>query len=455
MFSALQWSTQLLVAAGEANRRERYLCPYAPCGQEVRLRAGTRNAPHFAHTDENPSCPYYISQADIRWDGKNLSGAKRIVFFDDGSCAILTTDSVHRFRISLHRDAEPQGHTPEYEYIPYNPPTASPMVFSHDLCGTRIWSQEAVFAGEYYYAVGRLRDAPPAVELDLGQWPGGWHVWKFKIDLDPDDTLLRWIKMAGLHFRPVRRSWAHGSIDTTTNSVDSHYVRIGRSESWAADVEISASSCEVRLSDELCTITVSEFTRTLINVATPAMYPIPSETQWFEDNLGYPVGVDISFGVLSASPGSETQHQTPRRLIFRIAERNLDLRKPEAMSPVKSKPLTVGTTTEHSCDRCRMPTDWLIEAVIGTRIAKAHCCTCGAERKTIGSIVRVKSDAGQSTWYDRMSFVEPSTFHSLHRRRSRVDDVISHPELGDGYIVSCAPKHTDVLFWSGCWRISS
>jgi hypothetical protein len=134
------------------------------------------------------------------------------------------------------------------------------------------------------------------------------------------------------------------------------------------------------------------------------------------------------------------------------------LRKPSA-----------GETTEAQCTRCRVPTNHTIVAMVGDRIARVECNTCGGVHNYRGvapaSVKEPKSKvnkervprqsaaerAGEREWQSVQESVaaRPAIPYQM-AGRYQLNDVISHPSFGLGIVREVIkPGKMEVLFQQG------
>jgi hypothetical protein len=137
---------------------------------------------------------------------------------------------------------------------------------------------------------------------------------------------------------------------------------------------------------------------------------------------------------------------------------------------------SAGETTEAHCTRCRVPTNHTIVAMVGERIARVECNTCGgvhnyrgvippavAKAAKVAKVAKSKATkestprrpaserAGEREWLSVREAVaaRPAIPYQM-TGRYQVDDVVMHPSFGPGLVREVIkPGKMEVLFEQG------
>lgn len=136
------------------------------------------------------------------------------------------------------------------------------------------------------------------------------------------------------------------------------------------------------------------------------------------------------------------------------------------------KPLAAGTEIESTCTKCKAVFNHTIIAMVGGRVARVKCNTCGSEHnhrpeKTPGETAGRKSPAKTAPVSRSRSKKDPEElereeyeklFHARDTGKAipynmggafRIDDLIDHPAFGFGIVRSRHDSKMEVLFSMG------
>lgn len=137
------------------------------------------------------------------------------------------------------------------------------------------------------------------------------------------------------------------------------------------------------------------------------------------------------------------------------------------MSTKKPAP---GETIEGRCTRCRAPRNHTIVAMVGERVARVRCNTCGGEHNYHPLVAAAAPRAPRATASkpatprpgkdpgaaDRAAWTELRAGFRLDRAvsyamdgRFKLNDLIDHPSFGLGQVQRVVPGKIEVLFESG------
>jgi hypothetical protein len=141
----------------------------------------------------------------------------------------------------------------------------------------------------------------------------------------------------------------------------------------------------------------------------------------------------------------------------------------------KSKRPAVGDHIDSRCTRCRVVTNHIIVAMVGEKVVRVQCNTCGGihnyhaptpavtERRSESRSERApkatppggrskagKATAERETWLSAVGDVDPARAAEYQMTGSyRVSDPVRHPIFGVGVVTSVASGKMEVLFENG------
>lgn len=137
---------------------------------------------------------------------------------------------------------------------------------------------------------------------------------------------------------------------------------------------------------------------------------------------------------------------------------------------------SAGDNVEAKCTRCRAVLNHTIVAMVGERIVRVQCNTCGGqhnyhppqeEKKPVERSATARSAAprtpsagrprrepvpkGPSEWEQRMEVTDPATATPYAMDRPfRTCEVVSHPVFGIGFVLTVTkPNKVEILFGDG------
>ncbi len=135
------------------------------------------------------------------------------------------------------------------------------------------------------------------------------------------------------------------------------------------------------------------------------------------------------------------------------------------------KPLSAGDSIDAQCTRCRMLTNHTIVAMVGDKVVRVECNTCGgthnyrdAVKKTAEPKARAEkapvvpkkprqrsSTADQEYWEQHCEGVDDSRALAYAMDGAyRAGDLVRHPSFGLGVVTAVtAPNKVEILFREG------
>ncbi len=131
---------------------------------------------------------------------------------------------------------------------------------------------------------------------------------------------------------------------------------------------------------------------------------------------------------------------------------------------MSNKQLSAGDHITSKCTKCKDSMNHTIVAMVGGRIAKVECNTCGgvhnyrqttvlkkpAVKRKTGS-VRPKTGKIEMEWEDLLKDLDPTTA-TLYNMQMTIEsgDLIQHPTFGLGRVINVIkPNKMEVYFSSG------
>ncbi|BBA71779.1 hypothetical protein [Geobacter sulfurreducens] len=137
---------------------------------------------------------------------------------------------------------------------------------------------------------------------------------------------------------------------------------------------------------------------------------------------------------------------------------------------MSGRPISAGDIIEARCTKCRAVYNHTIVAMIGTRVVRVQCNTCGGqhnyhspqeEKKTVERSSarrpvgekprRASAVAGPSEWEHAMEGRDPASAVPYAMDASfRVDALVNHPTFGIGIVTAVIkPNKVEILFRDG------
>lgn len=125
--------------------------------------------------------------------------------------------------------------------------------------------------------------------------------------------------------------------------------------------------------------------------------------------------------------------------------------------------LSVGKDVDSYCTKCRLELGHLIVAMVGDKIAKVKCNTCGGVhnyrevkklQKTVSSSKKTttpkkQKDMGKTTevlWEERISKARGTEIPYGMGKAFKVGDLIVHELFGKGVVLQVSPKKCIAIF---------
>lgn len=133
----------------------------------------------------------------------------------------------------------------------------------------------------------------------------------------------------------------------------------------------------------------------------------------------------------------------------------MDIKKGEDVNK-----LSAGKEVDSMCTKCRLELGHLIVAMVGDKIAKVKCKTCGSvhnyreAKKTVSAVKKTTTSKmskeivkkAELSWEDRVSRAKGPEIPYEMGRAFKVGDVITHEIFGKGVVLQVLTKKCNAIF---------
>ena len=122
--------------------------------------------------------------------------------------------------------------------------------------------------------------------------------------------------------------------------------------------------------------------------------------------------------------------------------------------------LSVGDLVATSCTKCKLELGHTIMAMVGEKIVRVKCRTCGSEHnykdKTKKTAVRKRTTASakrtvtvkspEKEWEEAMNKVTGSDIPYNGTRSYKPGEIVAHPVFGSGVVLEASEKKVSIIF---------